>query len=806
MIVLDEKKGLIRLSVNDLAPADDPFEEALAGAVPHRARMGVEVHAAYFKSREGRDYRKEVFVRWEGRWDAYRVVVEGRADGCHDTGRGVVVEELKSTLCSGALLADLRLNRVHAAQCGFYCLLLARSGVPVCGGRVVYISVVDGAQRAFAIDDSLEAWEALFQARLGAVLAEQREERRLARRRAAYARRLAFPFDALRPGQQIMLDDVEGAARDGRIILCSAPTGIGKTAAALFPALRQALLQERKLFFVTAKVSQQTLALDTLRRMVRPGSDICALQLSARERSCPLDELHCMVGHCPYVDGFEVRLPASGLVQRCLQAGVVDGARIRELALAQKLCPFEVSLALAQRASVVVSDYNYVFEPNVALKRFFEDGERNRYLLVVDEAHNLPARAIGYYSPELNGPELAALAAAARPVGVGVYRAAGRLLETVSDYLARALAALTAERGDAAPFAEEPDRQLFERLAGELEPILYGHFLYLAGGGARPDAFAPAREPGRKRLLDPLLSGLLAVRAFCQCCALDPQLFAPLWYREGRLKLLCLDPAPLLRERIQRFHGAVFMSATLTPFDFYSRLLGVDNPATLTLELPSPFPRRNRLFLAVNTIDTTYRRRSRDAEKTAAIIDATVRLRAGNYLAFFPSFAYRDEVVRNLPRDAYRVINQEPAMPTADVLEQLTDNTRETILLCGVMGGVFSEGVDYPGHMAIGAFIVGPGLPQVSPEQELVKAYFENQLGAGFEYAYVNPGMNRVVQAGGRVIRTETDRGFVMLICRRFTGKLYRGKLPQFWQEELVVTDNPAPLVAAFWQGEEPAS
>ena len=266
------------------------------------------------------------------------------------------------------------------------------------------------------------------------------------------------------------------------------------------------------------------------------------------------------------------------------------------------------------------------------------------------------------------------------------------------------------------------------------------------------------------------------------------------------VRLVCLDPAPLLRERSQGFHAVVHMSATLTPLEFQRRRLGADGPNTVELDLPSPFPSENRLLVAVDSVDTRYARRSDEAPAIARMIADTIALRPGSYLAFFPSYAFRDEVMAVLPRGAARVLLQLPGLPAEATLPLLRDNPGETRLLCAVQGGVFAEGVDYPGDMAIGVFVVGPGLPAVSPEQELVRGYYEAELRAGFEYAYVHPGIGRAVQAGGRAIRRRDDRAFTLLIGHRFSEPLYRGKLPAWWQEELVTTADPVPLVRAFWE------
>jgi DNA excision repair protein ERCC-2 len=242
------------------------------------------------------------------------------------------------------------------------------------------------------------------------------------------------------------------------------------------------------------------------------------------------------------------------------------------------------------------------------------------------------------------------------------------------------------------------------------------------------------------------------------------------------------------------------MSATLAPLDFHARTLGVDAPSTVRLDLPSPFPRENRLIVAVDSVDTRFRVRSEHAAAIAELIARSVRTRRGNWLAFFSSFAFRDEVVAKLPPGEMRVLLQMPGMPVEPILARLRANQRETLLICGVHGGVLAEGVDYPGEMAIGVFVVGPGLPKVDRERELVRGFFEEELGAGFEYAYLLPGLARAVQAAGRVLRGPDDVAAIVLVDRRFGEPLYRDRLPAWWREELVQTSDPVPALEAFWQ------
>ncbi len=618
-------------------------------------------------------------------------------------------------------------------------------------------------------------------------------------RAAELADRLAFPFGTLRPGQDLMTRDIAGAVASGLTLLCSAPTGIGKTAAVLYPTLKHALAEGCRVFFTTAKNSQQQLALDTLRRMIAPASGVCAVQIGSKERSCPRDGRRCRDLACRYLERFQDRLRRSGLLEELCALGVVSAAEVRERALAHDLCPFEVSLSLAEGAHVVVSDFNYVFEPNVYLRRFF-DAPYDRDLLVVDEAHNLPVRAVGYYSPELDLVRMRDVAERCLSLDLGVFRAAGVALTELVDACESTLVQLGEERDAPPPWVEPPDRPLFERIGARIDDAIAGYVALLSAGGRAPPEFAPPAAAASPRERDPLLALLFAVRDFCRCCEADPELFAALW-APGQVKLSCLDPAPFLRERLQGFRAAVFMSATLTPFEFARSRLGADDREVLTLDLPCPFPRANRLLVSVPSVDTTYRQRSADAAKIAALISETSALRAGNYLAFFPSFAYRDEVVSQLAPGPRRLLLQLPGAPAAATLGLLRDRPAEPTILCAVHGGIFAEGVDYPGDMAIGVFVVGPGLPAVSAEQQLVRGYYEAQLGAGFEYAYVYPGLGRVVQAGGRAIRTPSDRAFIMLLGRRFSEPLYRSKLPAWWQEEIIDSEDPIPLVRAFWRG-----
>lgn len=794
MIFLDERARTLRLSVDDLVDARARRQpEQSVG----RERLETAARQRYLEREAPPGYREDVELTAEFEWRDYRVELCGRADGIYERDVGAVVELRRYTPLEGSRSVEREVERV-----GLLCLLLHRSGVEVHKGSLVDLSLVDEMMHKLDVAFSADFYEGVLHSLLEVTESAWRAEQHLAERKVGQAERLAFPFAEIRRGQDAMLRDIEGAATSGLILLCSAPTGIGKTAAAIHPMLKIALAEDRTLFFITARISQQELALETLRRELRPGEGGFAVQIGAKHRVCPEEGLGCVERRCPLMQRFGERFAASGLLEELSQLGVVDSAELTRRALAADLCPFEVSLELSLVATVVVADFNYVFDPNVYLRRFFDEGHGD-HLLIVDEAHELPDRAREAYSAELDQAQLEGLARDCDAQALPAYREAALLLREVRDHCEHMARTLSEERPGTGPWVEEPDRRFWEEIEVRAERTILRYALCVAQEQRRPAEFAPRRNAGTGPLRDPLRAALHGIRDFCRAGAHDPEVFAALWSPEGA-KLVCLDPASLFGPRMRGFYAVVCMSATLRPLDFYTGLLGVETPRTLQLDLGSPFPRENRLVLCVPEVDTTYRKRREDAARIGRIILRCVRARPGNYLAFFGSFAYRDEVLAQMEPGPYRVLLQTPAMATQNFLEQLRGNRSETLLLCGVMGGVFAEGVDYPGETAIGVFIVGPGLPAVHAERELIRDYYERQRGRGFEYAYVYPGLNRVIQAGGRVLRTPTDRAAIVLLGRRFSDPLYSDPLPSWWHEALEQTEDPGGRLEAFWKSTDP--
>jgi len=800
----DSDARTLELSVGDLVLGDPLLRPrgAAGRALPDRMAMGSRAHREVQRSRAARlpdSYRSEIPVRKTFDVDGWAVTVHGRVDGSHRAADGIlVVEEIKSvTLSPARFTADgVRPRQDHLLQLELYAALLAEGNEAVRGLLILY-NLADGAVLELPVALEAETARHRLRGRMETLVERLEVERQRLEARTAWAERLVFPFPEMRPGQDELSAAMTSAWERGHDILAAAPAGTGKTAASIWAALGHALARRQGLFFITAKTTQQALAAETL-EAVAHDSDIPlrALVLRAKDAMCLCQPRICHEEVCPYIRDYPEKAAESGIHTRLLEWPLVRPDRVFELAEKAGVCPFEVSLDLTTMVDAVVCDYNYVFDPAVALHRI-GDGLNRDLLLVIDEAHNLLERGRDYYSPSLERQDLAALF----PFLAAGRSAAHRRLESLfAELEALFEGAILEAGGDGAQtlevLIEAFDPIPFAALRERLDSALV---LYLlenqARGGTPPE--------------DPVLGFTRDFGRFVNAAILEGDEFVRIFRRREdgseALKVLCLDPGRQLGRRIRSFAGTAAMSATLQPLDYYRRVLGFRKTKTDTAAFPSPFPAHNRLALVVPSVSTLYRDRPANYEPIARIIEQTIRIHPANHLVFFPSFAFLRQVARRLRAiPGYTVIRQEPEMGQdrrAAVLGSLAREQRPHLLLA-VQGGIFAEGVDYPGEMAAGVIVVGPGLPQVCFERELIKRHFQETDAAGFEFAYLYPGMNRAVQAAGRLIRTDTDRGVILLLGRRFASTRYADLFPPHWYDlsprEMIHRDWPA-LVARFW-------
>ena len=647
----------------------------------------------------------------------------------------------------------------------------------------------------------------------------QRESRR---RRST---ELHFPHANPRKYQDRMIAAIETALAEGRHLMVSAPSGIGKTAAALYPTVKYALANDKRVFFVTAKNTQQAIAVETLRRMegrqsasgrkgqpVAPGKALpqindapTAVSFRAREKMCINDVYACHEEFCQHLRDVPAKLERTRVIEKLLAQRLILPEVLMEAGKQARLCPFELALLEAELTDVIVCDYNYVFDPQVYFRRFFQDEDYSNAILIIDEAHNLLPRAMDYYSPVLRRRQVRELMADMKHVRPSLREEIRDFLAELDDAFPRIASLGTGEQ----KFLIDSPRPFFDELKPAFNRLTTRHLLDKIGGGR----------------VVPVEEFFSVFGQFCAVLAMEGEEFSHVFddSEEQSIKIVCKDPSRPLARRIEGFHSVIAMSATLEPMEFYRQMLGFDPDRTDPLTLPSPFPRENRKIIVVPDVSTTFRQREGHYAKIAGIITTTAQARRGNYMALFPSYEFLRRVAERLegevrdverPDDdaarrearppGWQLIVQEPRMSETErqtLLDSLK-NLDPPKLVMAVQGGLFAEGVDYPGELLSGVIVVSPALPQVGFERELMRAYFEQRYGKGSEFAYIYPGMNRVIQSVGRLIRSETDCGVAVLVCRRFAEPRYSALFPPDWRddsEEGLGRESLAVELRRFW-------
>ncbi len=738
-------------------------------------------------------YRSEVHLQARVPVETWTAVLTGRLDGCIERAGGHwLIEEMKST--------DLSVEGVRPSGYAFerdrrqlltYCYLWRRLGHPHVAGALVYVDIRTGEEISIAMPYDGETADREIEARLHRFLRIWHALEAARGRKRQAAARLPFPHTAPRPIQEKMVEAIGRAVREGENLLTEAPTGTGKTAAALHPAMVEGLTSGRQVVFLTAKTLQQTMAVNALKSMNERA--FTTLQIRAKEKMCANDQILCHEEFCRFAKAYPEKMARSDILSRLKDSYPhQDPDTVFEEARREEVCPFEVQLELAQRADAIVADYNYVFEPGVALRHLQEENLPNAILLV-DEAHNLPDRARQIYSPELLEEDWRKLANELALQPGEIFAALAASVEDVLALMSRTADELP--ESDAIAEVKPPAEELFA-LRAAWEPRLLAYLAWKRDSRlALPD--------------DPVLDAHYALQRFCVVLSmLGPDFTCVVERRSSgiRLALICLDPARVLAPTFAAAHATVFLSATLSPIEAMERVLGLEKDRTSSLSLPPPFPPENRKVMILPQVRTTFAAREKNYGRIAALVAEMSGAHTGNDLVLFPSYKFLSEVAGVMPRTRARLLVQRPELPDFErrrILEALASPPPEGILLFAVSGGMYAEGVDYPGELLSGVFVVSPALPQVSFERELLRRYFDEREEAGFAYAYLQPGMTRVVQAAGRLIRSETDRGVIVLMCRRFVEEAYARYLPRDWYDESpmeLVTNRPAEEIREFFE------
>lgn len=796
----DDQALRLELSVADLT------ERASSGSLGFANRGGYErlwlgqaIHSSYQEEALAADpsYRREVVLRLELDHRGWTVLLHGRADGIRRDEQGqLVVEEIKSVR-RGQQLSPLTLE-LYRRQASIYAWMLSKiEPAQRPQAELVLIEIGgDGVER-HAIEPELAALEGAIRRQLNTLIRERDRARRVAGERREAADRIAFPFGQMRPGQEQVVAAVAQALEQGDHLLVEAPTGIGKTVAALWPTLLYALRHEKRVFVLTAKTLQQDLAARVLGWLNGAG-DFRSLRLRAKSKMCANGEVICHEEYCPFAKDYYTKLASTHLLPRLLEAfPSLEPNDIWAAAAAAECCPFEVSLDLIEKVQVTVCDYNYVFDPYVALADFGVEGALDDIILVIDEVHNLVERGRGYYSPTLDAAVARNAGERLSLEGWPIHRRIGRVCESLAVLIEDAVEATLGGGAATALETRLPEDELWA-----IRPELDRAFV---------DYLEHQRETRSFRAEDPFVALYFDVLKFLNAMVLVDDTFATIAVREpgaaARLQILNKDPSRFLGKILGRVHSAIGLSATITPVDFYRDLLGFSAQRTSAISVGSPFPSENRAVVVDTSIETTWRERVAYVPHIAERLGAFAAAVPGNCLALFPSYQFLADVAQRLSVPGRRVLIQQRGDDDATretLLDALRSSLFGDVLLLAVAGGVFAEGVDYPGEMLQAVAVVSPCLPAVTLEREILKAYYDERFERGFEFAYVVPGMTRVIQAAGRLLRTPEDRGVIALLDRRFAAAPYRNFLPSWWLSERAVkhlVGTPSEVARGFFGG-----
>ncbi|MET3270898.1 UNVERIFIED_CONTAM: Rad3-related DNA helicase [Paenibacillus phyllosphaerae] len=728
--------------------------------------------------------QKEVYMKAEIPYGNLVFQVDGRCDGLlSDEDGRLTIDEIKST--SGELAAiEGDGYPVHWAQAYFYAYMTVRErALAAIRVQLTYVQVDTEEERRFVREVTEEELDVFVQDVTARYAPYARMRLAHEELRNASIQALPFPFPSFRGGQRKFAGAVYKTIEGKTKLFAKAPTGTGKTISTLFPSIKAmgaGMLQ--RIFYLTARTITRTAAEEALALMQRHGLHLHAVTITAKDKVCFQEEMRCSKEHCPYAEGYYDRVNGA-VLDMLTEETIMTRTVIEQYARKHRVCPFEFSLDAAYSADAIIGDYNYVFDPKVSLKRMLEEQKRKTALLV-DEAHNLVDRAREMYSGELTKGDYLALTRVMKPISKEVYTAA----KAVNDYLLGVRKTMTETKVEAA----KPEEliALIEAFSAAAERVL-------AKGGADNGGAAAGHGDGEESPGERLLETFFAAQSFLRTAKLyDPERHVTYTEVEGsdvRVKMFCLDPSQQLRQMTKGYRAQVLFSATLSPLNYYMDMLG-GGEEDYSVAIPSPFS-AEQLDVEVIALSTRYQDRERTRGPLAERIARVTRERPGNYMVFFPSYAYLDDVRRvfeelaadRVASGSMRVMVQQSKMNEAEreqFLAAFDAASRQTLVAFAVMGGIFSEGVDLVGDRLTGVIVVGVGLPQLGFERDLLRSYFDRTRGSGFEYAYIFPGMNKVLQAGGRLIRSESDSGVLLLIDDRYQQPQYRRLLPEEWRGE----------------------
>ncbi|WP_286232114.1 ATP-dependent DNA helicase [Neobacillus mesonae] len=724
---------------------------------------GTRVHQKIQQTYQDGD-QKEVYLRIEIPYEDLTYIIDGRCDGLLDQDGKTVIDEIKS-FSEPLNQIDEEGYPVHWAQAQMYAYIYAKEQqLQEIEVQLTYVHKETNEIRRNKKTFTFTELETQIFDILKAYVPYARLQIEHQAQRTVSCKELQFPFPKYREGQRKLAGAVYKTIADEKNLYAKAPTGIGKTISTLFPAVKamgEGLLT--KVFYLTAKTITRTTAEEAFDRMRSSGLNFKAVTITAKEKVCFKDETICQKEHCQFADGYYDRINGA-ILDILTNETAMTREVIETYAMKHKVCPFEFSIDLAYAADAVICDYNYIFDPRVSLKRLLEEQKRATVLLV-DEAHNLIDRGREMFSASLEKATFLQLKKEYKTDSKQIYEAASRL---------NSWFITLKKQADENEFVIDAlDDVLIERLVQFTETA--------------EQVLKTGSTPG-------LLEAYFVAQNFLKIAELLDDhyvIYAEKTRNDVTLKLFCLDPSKLLAKMGKGYRAKVFFSATLSPLNYYQDILGGD-PDDYLLSIPTPFS-KEQTDIFIKPLSTRYRDRERTKNEIVSMVHTVIQNRKGNFLLFFPSYSYLHMVYEEFQTSDLKNIKtlvQTTNMAEDDreaFLHAFQPNQDEPLIGFAVLGGIFSEGVDLIGERLNGVIVIGVGLPQLCFERNLIKDHFNNDGKNGYDYSYIYPGINKVLQAGGRLIRSESDHGTIVLVDDRFLTAKYQNLLPLEWLDYTII-------------------
>ena len=782
------EKPIVRISVRNLVEFILRNGDLVSGssASDKEAMLkGSRLHRKIQKQM-GSHYQPEVSLKKDTEYDDLILRVEGRADGIFSQDDRFCIDEIKGVYKNLELMEEP--VPVHRAQALCYAwIYLDEHELEEIDVQMTYTHLDTEVIKRFRetlTRAELKQWYKELTDSYHKWLAYQIEWRK---KRNESMENLEFPF-AYRKGQREMVSGIYHAISKKEQIFIQAPTGVGKTMSAVFPAVRaigQGMAET--VFYLTARTITRTVAQDAFEILRDRGLLFKVVTITAKEKLCFCDKPECDPEKCPYAKGHYDRIN-DAVYELWTTEQSFDRETLLRHAQKRQVCPFEMSLDLAIWMDGVICDYNYVFDPNVCLKRFFGENVSGNYLFLIDEAHNLVDRGREMYSASICLDDVIETRKFVKPYSQKLWKKLGKVKKQMEELKQNCSEWKVRENAGVLPVS-------LLSVQGELDQLL--------------------EEPPSQELVDGILDFYFEVRDFLNISELvdDNYVVYTAFDENGRfyMKLFCVNPAENLQKCLDKGNSTVFFSATLLPLQYYRKMLSTRSE-NFGMYVESPFEQKKRCLMICRDVSSKYTRRGyEEYRKIAEYIARMSWQKKGNYMVFFPSYRLMEDVYQ-VYQDEFsvswvRCISQHASMTELEreeFLEEFTEETEETLVGFCVMGGIFSEGIDLIGDRLIGAAVVGTGLPQVNCEREILKGYYDEKGEQGFDYAYRYPGMNKVLQAAGRVIRTKEDTGAILLMDERFLNRDYRNLFPREWNDACTCTlGNVEKHLQAFWDVSE---